>query len=262
MSIAVATALALAWATPATALGAPDDPPPGANDFSCKPDDEHPRPVVLVHGLGANMRENWMYHSPRLQQAGYCVFALTYGLDPRTRGWPYRPGGVVKMQESARELKDFVSKVLDATGAERVDLVGHSEGNVMPRWYLERLGGRHKVKHFVALTPLWRGTEYGGAALLRESGEPYGLSEPTADQVASFCASCPQFLRGSDYLDQLNRDGEAVPGIEHTNVITRYDALVVPHTSGIMRDGGTNVVLQDVCPADVSEHSTVAYDPS
>jgi hypothetical protein len=28
-----------------------------------------------------------------------------------------------------------------------------------------------------------------------------------------------------------------------------------------MRDGGTNIVLQDVCPADVSEHPLVAFDP-
>jgi triacylglycerol lipase len=52
-----------------------------------------------------------------------------------------------------------------------------------------------------------------------------------------------------------------VPGVEHTNIMTRYDMLVVPYTSGRMRDGGTNIVIQDVCPANLSEHSTVAADP-
>ncbi len=37
--------------------------------------------------------------------------------------------------------------------------------------------------------------------------------------------------------------------------------LVVPYTSGIMRDGGTNLVLQDVCPTDLSDHALVAFDP-
>ncbi|MEX2196270.1 MAG: alpha/beta fold hydrolase [Thermoleophilaceae bacterium] len=255
--IAAATAVAL---TAAPAHAAPEDSPPGANDFSCQPSDEHPRPLVLVHGLGANMDGNWGYHSPRLKAAGYCVFALTYGVDERTRAWPYVPGGVIRMEESAPELAAFVQRVLAATGASDVDLVGHSEGTVMPRWYLERLGGAAKVENFVALTPLWRGTEVVALATLRDLAGAEG-SAPLEGLVASFCGSCPQFLRGSDYLDDLNADGEAVPGVTHTNVVTRYDLLVTPYTSGIMRDGGTNIVLQDVCPLNLSEHALVARDP-
>ena len=255
--IAAAAALALA-ATPAAA--APQDSPAGANDFSCVPGAQHPRPVVLVHGLSANMRENWGYHSPRLKAAGYCVFALTYGLDERTANWPYRPGGVIPMEQSAPELAAFVDRVLAATGAAEVDLVGHSEGTVMPRWYLERLGGAAKVENFVALTPLWRGTEVFVVATLRELAGPEG-SAPLEDLAAGLCGACPQFLRGSDYLNELNADGEAIPGITHTNIATRYDLLVTPYTSGIMRDGGTNIVLQDVCPLNISEHAAVANDP-
>ena len=254
---AAAAVLALA-ATPAAA--APQDSPAGANGFSCTPSAQHPRPVVLVHGLGANMRENWGYHSPRLKAAGYCVFALTYGLDERTRSWPYQPGGVIPMEQSAPELAAFVDRVLAATGAAEVDLVGHSEGTVMPRWYLERLGGAAKVENFVALTPLWRGTEVFVVAALRDLAGPE-QSAPFEDLAASLCGSCPQFLRGSGYLNGLNADGEAVAGVTHTNIATRYDLLVTPYTSGLMRDGGTNIVLQDVCPLDISEHAAVANDP-
>jgi triacylglycerol lipase len=244
-----------------TAQAAPDPPPAGANDFACEPSAAHPRPVVLVHGLGANMQENWSYHSPRIKAAGYCVFALTYGVDPRTALFPVKIGGTIPMENSAPELAAFVDRVLAATGADQVDLVGHSEGTVMPRYYLERLGGAPKVKRFVALTPLWRGTEVGGAAMLRDLAEPLGLAAPIVNLVASICGSCPQFLRGSPYLNDLNADGEAIPGIEHTNVITRYDELVTPPTSGVMRDGGTNIILQDVCPTNVSEHLAIAFDP-
>jgi triacylglycerol lipase len=258
---AAAVAVLCALAVAPGAAAAPDPPPPGANDFTCRPSAAHPRPVVLVHGLGATMNRNWSYHSPRLKEAGYCVFALTYGVDPRTVDWPYSPGGVLRMEQSSGELAAFVDRVLAATGATKVDLVGHSEGTVMPRWYLERRGGAPKVARFVALTPLWRGTNLAAAATLRDLGQPFGVSQAVLDLVAGFCASCPQFVRGSAYLNDLNADGEAIPGIEHTNVVTRYDELVIPYTSGIMRDGGTNIVLQDVCPLNFSEHAALAFDP-
>lgn len=252
---------AIACALAPSAAAAAEEPPPGANDFDCKPSAAHPRPVVLAHGLGANMSGNWSYVSPRLVDAGYCVFALTYGHDPQTMGWPYRPGGLKPMQKSSKQLKRFVAEVLNATGAKRIDLIGHSEGTVMPRWYMERRGGAKFVKRFIALTPLWRGTEVGGAALFRDIGSIFGLDDPIQDAVAGICGSCPQFLRGSDYMNELNSDGEAIPGVRHTNIVTRYDELVVPYTSGLMRDGGRNITIQDVCPANVSEHLAVAFDP-
>lgn len=254
-------ALILALAAAPAATAAPDPSPPRSNDFTCEPSAAHPRPVVLVHGLGATQSANWSYMAPRLASAGYCVFSLTYGVDPRTTALPYAPGGVVRMEQSATELQAFVDRVLAATGATEVDLVGHSEGTVMPRYYLERLGGAAKVDKFVALTPLWRGTNIAGLAALRLALAPYGLSQPIVDLVASFCASCPQFLTGSDYLDDLNADGEAVPGVKHTNIVTRYDLLVVPYTSGLMRDGGKNVILQKRCPLNLSDHALVAFDP-
>ena len=254
-------ALVLALAAAPAATAAPDPSPPRSNDFTCEPSAAHPRPVVLVHGLGATQSANWSYMAPRLASAGYCVFSLTYGVDPRTTAWPYAPGGVVRMEQSATELQAFVDRVLAATGATEVDLVGHSEGTVMPRYYLERLGGAAKVDKFVALTPLWRGTNIAGLAALRLALAPYGLSQPIVDLVASFCASCPQFLTGSDYLDDLNADGEAVSGVKHTNIVTRYDLLVVPYTSGLMRDGGKNVILQKRCPLNLSDHVLVAFDP-
>ncbi len=218
---------------------------------------------MLVHGLSASQGTNWSYLSPILKDAGYCVFSLTYGRDPRLDALPYSPGGVIRMQQSSKELKAFVAKVLEATGARKVDLVGHSEGTVMPRWYLEKRGGARSVKRFVALTPLWRGTEVGGTALIRDLAEPWGLAAPIVDAVSQVCASCPQFLRGSEYMNTLNRDGEAIDGIRHTNIMTATDELVVPYTSGRMNDGGRNIVLQEVCPTDLASEArgAVAFDP-
>lgn len=255
-----AVALALGAAGPARA--APDPSPPGANDWSCHPTPAHRRPVVLVHGLGATMGANWGYLSPRLKSAGYCVFALTYGQDPRTDALPYSPGGVVAMEQSARQFAAFVHRVLAATGAHKVDLVGHSEGTVMPRYYLKFLGGASRVEKFVALTPLWRGTNLAELAVLNQSAQGFGLSQPLVDLVSGFCASCPEFLHNSPFMNALNHGGEAVHGVTYTSLVTRYDELVSPYTSGIMHaHGATNIVVQDVCPNDTSEHVAMASDP-
>ena len=133
-------------------------PPPGANIWSCTPSAAHPNPVVLVHGLAANMVDNWDTISPLLADNGFCVYAFTYGTDP---GEPYI-GGLQAMEQSAPQLASFVNQVLAATGASKVDLVGHSEGTVMPRYYMEFLGGAAQVNRYVMLTPIWHGTQLLG----------------------------------------------------------------------------------------------------
>ncbi len=254
--------LAILAVPAAGASASPDPSPPGANDWSCKPSAAHPRPLVLVHGLSATMAANWGYLSPRLKAEGYCVFALTYGQDPRLFLLPYSPGGVIPMERSAPQLAAFVDRVRAATGASKVDLVGHSEGTVMPRYYLKNLGGAAKVDKFVALTPLWRGTNVGGLDAIRDLGSQFGLSDQLVNLVASLCGSCPEFLRDSPFMTAINQGGEAVPGITYTSIATRYDELVVPYTSGIMNaPGATNIVIQNVCPADVDDHLKVAFDP-
>ncbi|QRK90756.1 lipase [Saccharopolyspora erythraea] len=96
--------------------GAAEEAPAGANDWSCEPSDEHPVPVVLVHGLGGAAATNWAYIAPLLADEGYCVFALTYGRPP---GMPPVTGGFAPMEQSAEELADFVDLVLEVTGASR-----------------------------------------------------------------------------------------------------------------------------------------------
>jgi pimeloyl-ACP methyl ester carboxylesterase len=258
-AVATTAVVAMMGAVAPGASAAVDQSPAGTNNFACRPTASHPRPLVLLEGLGGNSG-GWAYMAPGLLRAGYCVFTITYGVDPRIAWFPVVPEGTIPMEQSSGELAAFVDRVLAATGAPKVDLIGHSEGTVMPRWYLERRGGVAKVQKFIALTPLWRGTELGGTWMMRDGAPPL-LRTLGLDLVASLCGSCPEFIRGSDYLNDLNADGEAIKGIEHTNIATKYDELVKPYTSGLMSDGGTNIVVQDICPRDYSEHLLVAFDP-
>jgi triacylglycerol lipase len=255
----VAAAFAIA-APSAFAESSLVDPPAGANNFACRPSVAHPDPVVLVHGLGATMTENWSYLSPILAAHGYCVFALTYGIDPREPG-PYI-GGVIPIEQSAPELGAFVDKVLAATGAQKVDLVGHSEGTFMPEYWLKFLGGAAKVNRYVAMTPLYAGTNLLDAATLCQAGG--ALCGDIESLVSTFCGSCSEFLAGSNMVKLLNSGsgGAAVPGVTYTTIPTTHDELVVPYTSGILHAPNvTNEVLQDVCPNDLSEHTAEAFDP-
>lgn len=239
----------------------PTAPPPGANDFSCKPSAAHPRPVVLVHGLGATMGENWATISPLLANNGYCVFALTYGAH---RGEQV-VGGLRPMEESSAELAAFVDRVRRATGAAKVDLVGHSEGTVMPQYYLKFRGGAAKVDKYVAITPIYRGTTLlglGSLLLTLERAFP-AFGRPVSAAIAQGCGSCEEFLRGSDFNRRLYADGVyAVPGVTYTTIMTKYDELVTPYTSGYLRaPNATNIVVQDQCGLDFAEHVAVAFDP-
>jgi hypothetical protein len=263
--VAALAALSFVGALPAGAAAqypyGPDESPPGANDWSCRPTAAHPEPVVLVHGLGANMAQNWGWMSPRLKAAGYCLFALTYG---RTLDNPFpfdQLGGTRPMEESGQVLSDFVDRVLAATGAAKVDIVGHSEGSVMPNYYVKFLGGAAKVDDYIGLTPLWNGTDLLLAGELYAWGSASGVSQSfAAFFAANGCGSCMQFVRGSEFLQKMNSGGgPRVDGVDYTMIMSRYDELVRPYTSGYMA-GATNIVVQDVCKTDVSEHVAVAFD--
>jgi triacylglycerol lipase len=240
----------------------PDSPPPGANDFSCHPSTAHPRPVVLVHGLLANQTDNWQTISPLLANHGYCVFSLTYGTKPDVSFPGYQPGGLTTMEESAQQLLNFIDQVRDATGAGHVDIVGHSEGSLMPDYYVKFLGGDRVVRHYVGITTLWQGTNLAGLASIDQLGKAFGLSSGAEQAISGFCASCPEFLAGSDFLTKLREGGIADPDVTYTSIVTRNDELVVPYTSGIEQAPNmTNLIVQQQCPLDQAEHVSMAADP-
>jgi triacylglycerol lipase len=247
-----------------TAQGqAPNSSPPGANDFSCKPSKAHPEPVVLVHGLLANQTVNWATMSPYLANRGFCVFSLTYGTKDEVNTPLYQPGGLASMQDSAKQLKALVKKVLKLTHAKKVDIVGHSEGSIMPSWYIRFLGGAKYVDDYVGMTTLWEGTNTVGLATLNAFATQFGLDPALAASVDELCTSCRQFLQGSSFFQKLHSKGITSRKVTYTSIVTKNDELVMPYTSGLLAPAPnvTNVVLQDYCALDQAEHLSVFADP-
>jgi triacylglycerol lipase len=240
----------------------PNSIPPGANDWSCRPSKAHPRPVVLVHGLLANQTDEWQTFSPLLANRGFCVFSFTYGTKPNVVFPGYQPGGVTTIEASAEQLARFVKKVRKRTKAKRVDIVGHSEGSLMPDYYVKFLGGLKRVRHYVGIATLWHGTNLAGLATLDQLGQAYGLSQGGEQLVAQSCESCPEFLTGSGFMTRLRAGGVTVGNVRYTSIVTRNDELVLPYTSGLESASNmTNIVVQDQCPLDQADHVALVSDP-
>jgi triacylglycerol esterase/lipase EstA (alpha/beta hydrolase family) len=225
-------------------------PPVGANNWSCRPSAAHPDPVVLVHGTFANMTDSWEALSPLLANAGYCVYALNYGGSSPSN--PIQATGPI--ETSAGQLSAFVDKVLTSTGAHKVDIVGHSQGGMMPRYYLRFLGGAAKVDTLVGLAPSNHGTTLFGLTTLEAA---FGASGSLPG-----CAACGEQTAGSAFLAHLNAGHETEPGVHYTVIETKYDDVVTPYTRAFLAPGPNvhNVTLQTGCPIDFGDHLAIIYD--
>ncbi|MFI5779499.1 esterase/lipase family protein [Nocardia sp. NPDC051570] len=248
--------------------------PQGANDWSCKPTAAHPRPVVLLHGTWNSSLGSFSRLSPQLAQAGYCVFALNYGRPDVAGPGLVRPsiGAVGPIAESARQLAVFVERIFAATGAEQVDMIGHSQGGLLIRQYLKDGGGAdpndpaaNKVKNVITFGATNHGTTLSGIgslALVAQQNLGPGVLPLAQEFIGP--AGIEQ-LPGSPYLTALNAGGDTVPGVDYTVIATQYDETSSPYywtwlTAG---PGATvhNILLQDGCPIDVSTHNDMGYSP-
>ncbi|HEY4026052.1 MAG TPA: alpha/beta fold hydrolase [Candidatus Dormibacteraeota bacterium] len=243
MTVAAAPAQAASSTSSASSVGSVA----GANDFSCRPSQAHPFPVVLVHGTFANA-SSFGALSPQLANAGYCVFALNYGCQAL--------GPVVcatgPIEESAQQLSAFIDQVRAATGASKVDIVGHSQGGMMPRYYMRFLAGASRVHRLVGLAPSNHGTTLNGLQNL-----------VSALSGVLNCDACQQQLAGSAFLARLNAGADTLPGVLYTVIESRFDEVVTPFTSAFLTGPAvTNILLQNSCPLDLTGHLGILVDPN
>lgn len=229
----------------------PGSVPAGVNDFDGVPSAAHPRPVILAHGSDSNAYSDWAGLAPLLVNAGYCVFALNYGGKPGGTNY-----GTEDMNIGARQLADFVDRVLAATGADKVDLVGFSQGATIMRYYINRLGGADKVDQWIGMaSPTYGGVFYGLVPLVR-------AIPPLAALVRLVTSTAMiQQMQGSPFLTALNAGGDTVPGVRYTTIGTRVDEMIQPYTNVALRSPqARNIVIQDLCPTDLTGHFNMPYD--
>ncbi|MFL7870964.1 MAG: esterase/lipase family protein [Anaerolineales bacterium] len=123
-----------------------------------------PRPVVMVHGFNADFHtwDNYLGPNGYLASLGLQGFAVGDGQvegvmnagslsDPTAR--------TNTIAENANILGEYIGNVQALTGAEKVDLLVHSMGGMISRYYLDRVMTRDNVAQLIIL-----GTPMAGSA--------------------------------------------------------------------------------------------------
>ena len=130
-------------------------------------------PILLVHGLVDN-RSVFTLLRRALRRRGFGQ-VLTLNYSPFTSD----------VRSAAGRLADLVERTCEATGHERVHVVGHSLGGVVARYYVQRMGGDARVHTLCTLGSPHAGTTAAhllpsrlvrqlrpGSALLQELAAP------------------------------------------------------------------------------------------
>ncbi len=179
---------------------------PGPNPASARR-----APLLLVHGLLGQRHVYWNVFRRRLLRDGYRVHEVIL---------PYYMLG--DMRIAAHYLQEKVDATLRGDDAERVDLVCHSAGGLVARYYLTYLDGAQKVGHLVTLGTPHLGTYFS-----------YVLSLPFLEIVK-------QTRPGSHFLGEINGPGAVPPQVRMTSFWSPVDGVVLPPEHGIL-PGATNV---------------------
>ena len=121
-----------------------------------------PRPAVLVHGLASNAATWANYTNPGgyLATLGLRGFAVGDGqaegaLSTGDVAQPVKQTNTIA--QNAEALGHYIAGVKRATGAQMVDIVAHSMGGLISRYYLDRLMADRDVAQLVMI-----GSPHGG----------------------------------------------------------------------------------------------------
>jgi pimeloyl-ACP methyl ester carboxylesterase len=198
-------------------------------------------PILLVPGTTLNPRADFSWNWERALSA---------------KQWPYctveLPGNAMGDIRLAGEYVVYAIRAMHALAGRRIDVVGHSQGGMVPRWALRYWPDtRAMVDDLVGLSPNNHGTLDAVAVCIPDCAPSIWQQRPNAEFMAA-----------------LNSSQETFPGISYTSVFTLTDEVVVPNfgntgSSSLHGGGGriANVAIQQVCPLDVSEHIGIGtYD--
>jgi triacylglycerol lipase len=134
-------------------------------------------------------------------------------------------------------------EVMHERTTENIDLIGHSQGGLEARWVIKWFGAAVFVDDYIALaTP-----NHGASTFVK-----------TAARGREIEAGW-QMRTDSNFLTALNRDDETPGPVDFTSIYSKTDELVKPVGTQAL-EGGTNILLQDLCPGRRVGHGAMVRD--
>jgi triacylglycerol lipase len=184
----------------------------------------HRDPVLLIHGIfdhGRAMEPMARY----LRARGW--EAHTMNLSPNN--------GRVGLEVLALQVQAEANRLFPRK--RHFDLVGFSMGGIVSRYYLQRLGGRRRVRRFVSISAPHHGTFWARMA-----------SGP----------GCKQLRPQSPFLRELDSDSSGLKGVRVTSLWTPFDLMILPASSSRLNGARNETVPVLIHPLMISQKSSLA----
>ncbi|WP_241228417.1 esterase/lipase family protein [Corynebacterium hylobatis] len=257
---ALATVLAAVIAGTGTATAAPVLPAlpaqsslpshpainPVFNDPSCIPSPAHPNPVVYFHGTGTDSND-FVDGAHFLRSQGFCLWTHHYGTGSDTlRNLVPGHRGLGPIDQSVEELADVVDGVLATTGAQKVDVVGYSQGGMLTKAYTQGRGAG-KVGRAVSIAATFRGTTIDGVVPV--IGSAVNANRASSEHLVG--ASTLDQFADSDFIGRISALPDTTAGIIYTALYTPSDTVATPYQTSMLEavDGAdvANINIEAVC---------------
>jgi len=151
-----------------------------------------PVPLILVHGYKGEP-DDLKDMKQWLEDDGFTVYPLDYAHGEVANG---------DIKQYAKALCFEVERAKNATGGEKVDIIAHSMGGLISRWYIEKFGGATNVRNLIML-----GTPNHGSELFELTRIPF--LGPILGLLANPGQAGEDMEPNSSFLEELGYEGRA-----------------------------------------------------
>ncbi|MHA2251783.1 MAG: esterase/lipase family protein [Candidatus Kariarchaeaceae archaeon] len=221
--------------------------------------------IFLCVGLQTNTYPSSVYSQPNLDQQEVNPVLFLHGWGGisfvwrdlikifETDGWPshllyaydFDNGSSCTVQSNinnAQKIQQWVDEILDETGAEKIDLVGHSMGGLSSRYYIKFLGGIDKVDDYVSISTPQHGENYTTCGTNGVNDFAQQLNE--GDETPGGMLNDTLGIRQDPVFPEITYTGSHVPGtINFTSIyVNGYDGSFSGESCPL--DGAHNVVSE------------------